>query len=70
MMGDSRSRQDGAVRMGLPQQAERTCERLKTRRARLTRTLISCSSFVWTVVLLPCDPQILILPQVISWIFF
>lgn len=68
-MGDSRSRQDSAIRMGSPQQAERTCERLKTRTARLTRTLISCSSFVWTVLLLPCDPKILILPQV-SWIFF
>lgn len=68
-MGDSRSRQDGAVRMGLPQQVERICERLKTRTARPTRTIMCCSSFVWTVVLLLSDPQILILPQV-SWIFF
>lgn len=68
-MGDSRSRQDGAVRMGLPQQVERICERLKTRTAIPTRTIMCCSSFVWTVVLLLSDPQILILPQV-SWIFF
>lgn len=67
-MGDSRRRQDGAVRMGLPQQVERARERLKTRTARLTRTIIS-SSFVQTVMLLPCDPKIFILPQV-SWIFF
>ena len=68
-MGDSRSRQDGAVRMGLPQQVERICEGLKTRTARPTRTTMCCSSFVRTVVLLLSDPQILILPQV-SWIFF
>lgn len=52
------------VQTGLLQGIELACEKLKTRAARLTDTILSYFSFMQNAMSLSCDLQILILLQV------